>query len=236
MPQHGYHALIDFHLPFFSSQSDLTEMSGVSWRTLHCDEDYYECGVWTLSSSPSPASLHVNLLCPAGRTVGPPPHSLENNCCLMTAAVLLLQKDAQTFFVRNFSKRYLAKGICFHFYRHRQRLPATAAVLSIICKRKCLPSNDHHGQQTIQPEICHLSLVWIRNFIEHAIKQKTTSGEYRRFHSICRTSWERENIFLLHLQVLHQFPVINYCWFPTTAFDFHRLITRAWTLHFRHLN
>lgn len=164
----------------------------------------------------SPASLHVNLLCPADRTAGPLPHPLENNCYLMMAAVLLLQKEAQTFLWESSARGYFAKGICFYFYRHRQRLPATAVVLSIICKRKCLPSNDHHGQQTVEPEICNLSLVWIRNFIEHAIKEKTTSEEYRRFHPTCRTSWERGNVFLWHLQVLHQFPVINCLWFLQT--------------------
>lgn len=151
------------------------------------------------------------------------------------AAVLLLQKEAQTFFWEISARGILLWAFFFfYFYRHRQRLPATAVVLSIICKRKCLPSNYH--QHTIQPEICNLSLVWIRNFIEHVIKQKTTSEEYRRFHPTCRTSWERKNISLWHLQALHQFPVINCCWFPTTACDFCRFITRAWTLQFRHLN
>lgn len=45
----------------------------------------------------SPANLHVNLPYPADRTAGPPPHSLEKNCCLLMATVLLLQKEAQTF-------------------------------------------------------------------------------------------------------------------------------------------
>lgn len=52
--------------------------------------------------------------------------------------------------------------------------------------------HDHHGQHTTQPEICYLSLVWIRNFTEHSIKQKTISEECRRFHPTCRMSWERE--------------------------------------------
>lgn len=134
----------------------------------------------------SPASLH----CPAHRIVGPPPHSLENNCYLIMAAVFLLQKKHKHF-CEKFQQEVSCYGhFFFYFYRHRQRLPATAVVLSIICKRKCLPSNYH--QHTIQPEICNLSLVWIRNFIEHVNKQKTTSEEYRRFHPTCRTSWERE--------------------------------------------
>lgn len=219
-------------LPFFSSQSDLTGMPGVSCRISHHVEEYYEYGGRTLSSSPSQPCQHSSK---------PPLSSRQDSRSTPTfCRKQLLSNDScscaapersTNIFVRNFSKRYLAKGICFYLDRRRQRLPATAVVLSIICKRKCLLSNDHHGHKIIHPEIHNLSLVWIRNFIEHAIKEKTTSEECRRFHPTCRMSWERENIFIWHLQVLRQFLVINCCWFPTTACDFHRLKTRAWTLY-----
>lgn len=63
----------------------------------------------------SPASLHINLLYPANRTAGPPPHSLEKNCCLMMAAVLLLQKEAQTFLWEILSRGILLRAFVFTY-------------------------------------------------------------------------------------------------------------------------
>lgn len=137
-------------------------------------------------------------------------------------------------FVRNFSKNYLAKGIHFYLHWQRQRLPALAVFLSIICKSNCLHSNDYYGYQTIQPECCNSSQVWIRNFTEHAIKQKTMLQlNIKRFHSTSRTFWERGKNLPLAPTSGTSIPchAANWHWFPTTACDFHRLITRAWTLY-----
>lgn len=99
----------------FSSQSDLTGMPGVSCRTLHHVEDYYEYGGRTLSSSPSQ---------PCQYSCKPPLSSRQDSRCTPTLCrKQLLPNDSCSFaapkrsaniFVRNFSKRYLAKGICFY--------------------------------------------------------------------------------------------------------------------------
>lgn len=98
MPQIGCHALTDHHLPFFPA-------SLISLGCQVCPAEHYTMLRTTTNMVEghslllhlSPASIHVNLLYPAERTAGAPLHSVENNCCLTIAAVLLLQKEAQTF-------------------------------------------------------------------------------------------------------------------------------------------
>ena len=102
------HALTDFHLPFFPSQSDLTGTPGVSWRTLHHVEDCTTtvglgCSpLLLLLSEPQPClplcKTPSEIQLPT-QMAGLPPHFArcsEKNCCLIMAAVLLLQMEAQS--------------------------------------------------------------------------------------------------------------------------------------------
>lgn len=89
-------------------------MPGVSWRTFT---------MWRITMNMvqgcslhlSPANLHVNLLYPADRTAGPPPHSSEKNCCLLMPAVLLLQKEAQTFLWEISARGILLRAFVFAY-------------------------------------------------------------------------------------------------------------------------
>lgn len=102
------HALAGFHLPFFPSQSDLTGTPGVSWRTLHHDEDCTTAAVLgcypllPLLSEPQPClplcKTPSEIQLPT-QTAGPTPHFArysEKDCSLIMAAVLLLQMEAQS--------------------------------------------------------------------------------------------------------------------------------------------
>lgn len=96
-------ALTDFHLPFSPSQFDLTGMPNVSWRTLRHVEDctttvVLGCHLLLLLSEPQPCPplcktpSEIQL---STQMAGPPPHFArysEKNCCLIMAAVLLLQR------------------------------------------------------------------------------------------------------------------------------------------------
>lgn len=63
-------------------------------------------------------------------------------------------------FVRNFSKKYLVKGI--HFYSRWQRLQHLLWFWASFVKASVSTI------MTIQPELCNSSWLWIRNFTEHA--------------------------------------------------------------------